>query len=73
MEFEYLHRKSRCEKAVGGADVGNDVNTLGACFHMFFNVCLHSRSFPFPIGGNLAALSTGSQSGIGGGMKIPET
>ena len=22
------------------------VKTLGTCFHVFFNVCLHSRSFP---------------------------
>ena len=31
---------------IGGDDISNDVITLGACFHVFFNVCLHSRSFP---------------------------
>ena len=46
LEFEYLHRKSRCELLIGGDDISNDVITLGACPHLFFNVCLHSRSFP---------------------------
>ena len=45
-EFEYLHRKSRCEKLIGGDDISNDVITLGAYFHLFLNVCLLSRSFP---------------------------
>ena len=43
LEFEYLHRKSRCEMLIGGDDISNDVITLGTCFSMFF---LHSRSFP---------------------------
>ena len=46
LEFEYLHRESRCEMLIGGDDTGNDVITLGASFNVFFNVCLHSRSFP---------------------------
>ena len=33
-----LHRKSRCEILIGGDD--------SSIFHVFFNVCLHSRSFP---------------------------
>ena len=33
---------------IGGDDISNDVNTLGTCCHVFFNVCLHSRSFPLP-------------------------
>ena len=32
LEFEYLHRKSRCEMLIGGDDISNDVITLGACF-----------------------------------------
>ena len=41
LEFEYLHRKSRCEILIGGDDISNyDAITLGAC-HV--NVCLHSR------------------------------
>ena len=32
---------------IGGDDISNDVITFGVCFHMFFNVCLHSRWFPF--------------------------
>ena len=45
LEFEYLHRKDRCEMLIGD-DISNDVITLGACFHVPLNVCLHSRSFP---------------------------
>ena len=45
LEFEYLHRKSRCEMLIGGDDISNDVITLEVCFHVFFNVSLHSRSF----------------------------
>ena len=46
LEFEYLHCQSRCEMLIGGDDINIDVITLGACFHVFFSVCLHSRSFP---------------------------
>ena len=46
---------------IGGDDISNDVITLGTWF-------------PLPaIGGNLAAQSTGSHRGIGGGIQIPET
>ena len=45
LEFEYLHRKSRCEMWIGEDEISNDVITLGMCLHVFFNVCLHSRSF----------------------------
>ena len=31
---------------IGGDDISNDIITLNACFCVFFNVCLHSRSFP---------------------------
>ena len=47
LEFEYLHRKSRCEMLIGGDDISNDVINLGACFHVFLNICLHWRSFAF--------------------------
>ena len=30
LEFEYLHRKSRCEMLIGGNDISNDVITLVA-------------------------------------------
>ena len=30
LEFEYLHRKSRCEMLIGGNYISNDVITLGA-------------------------------------------
>ena len=46
LEFEYLYRKSRCEMLIGGGDISNDVITLGAYFHVFLNVYLHSGSFP---------------------------
>ena len=72
LEFEYMHRKSQCEMLIGGDDISNDVITLGACFHAFFNVCLILARFRFAlIGGNLAAQSTGSHRGIGGGIQIP--
>ena len=29
LEFEYLHRKSRCEMLIGRDDISNDVITLG--------------------------------------------
>ena len=57
---------------IGGDDISNDVITLGACFHAFFNVCLILARFRFAlIGGNLTAQSTGSHRGIGGGIQIP--
>ena len=31
---------------IGRDDTSNDVITIGACFHLFFNVCLRSRSSP---------------------------
>ena len=47
LEFEYLHRKSRCEMLiVRGDDISNDVTTLGAYYYVLFNVCVHSGSFP---------------------------
>ena len=29
LEFEYLHRKSRCEMLIGGDGISNDVITFG--------------------------------------------
>ena len=52
-------------------DISNDVNTLGTCFSMFVYICAR---FCFTlIVGNLTAQSTGSHSGIGSGIQIPET
>ena len=51
LDFEYLHRKSRCEILIGGDDISNDVITLGTCFSMLFTFAL--------TGGNLTAQSTG--------------
>ena len=71
LEFEYPHQKSRSEMLIGVGDISNDLITPR---HVFFNVCLQSRSFPLRmIGGNLTAHSTGSHRGIGGGIQIPET
>ena len=54
---------------IGGV-YSNDVITLGTCFSSF--VCT-SACFRFAlIGGNLTAQSTGSHSGIGGGIQILE-
>ena len=38
LEFEYLHRKSRCEMLISGDDISNDVITLRTCFSMFVNI-----------------------------------
>ena len=46
LEFKYLHRKSRCKMLIGRDDISNDVITLGTCFHVFYNVCLHLLWFP---------------------------
>ena len=70
LEFEYLHRKSQCEKLIGRDDISNDVITLGTCFSM--SVYIRSRFHFVLIGKNLTAQSTGSHRGIGGGIQILE-
>ena len=34
LEFEFLHRRSRCEMLIGGDDISNNVITPGTCFSM---------------------------------------
>ena len=59
---------------IGRDDISDDIITLGASFHLFFNVCYIHAGFHFMlIGGNLTAQSTGSYRGIGGRIQIPET
>ena len=59
---------------IEGDDISNDVITFGACFHVFFMFAYIRARFRFTlIGRNLTAQSTGSHSGIGGGIQIPET
>ena len=70
LEFEYLHRKSRCEDLIGGDDISNDFITLGTCFSIF--VCIRARFRLELIGGNLTDQSKGSHGGIGAGIQIPE-
>ena len=41
LQFENLDQKSQCEMLIGGDDISNDVITLGACLHVFFQ-CLFS-------------------------------
>ena len=67
LEFEYLHRKSRCEMLIGVGDISNDVITLGMCF----SICVYIRAcFRFVlIIGKLTAQSTGNDKGIGGGIQ----
>ena len=48
LEFEYLHRKSRCEMLIGGNDFSNDVITLGARVLFFSRVVVSSPSFSRP-------------------------
>ena len=57
----------QCEMLIGRDDISNDVITLG----LF--VYIRARFRFALIGGNLAAQSTGSHRGIGGGIQIPET
>ena len=71
LEFECLHRKTRCEMPIGGGDIGNDVITLGSCFSMF--VYIRARFLFALISGNLTLQTTGSHRGIGGGIQIAET
>ena len=71
LEFEYLHRKSRCEMLIGGDDITNDVITLGACFSIFVYIC--ARFCLVLIDGNLTAQLMGNHRGIGDGIQIPET
>ena len=58
---------------IGRDDISNDIITLGASFHLFFNVCCIRAGFHFMlIGGNLTTQSTGSYRGIGGRIQISE-
>ena len=70
LEFEYLHRKSRCKMLIGGNDISNDVIPHSTCFSVFVYICTCFRLIV--IDGNLAAQSTGSHRGILGGIQIPE-
>ena len=67
LEFEYLHRKSRCEMLIGGDDISNDDITLGTCFSMFVYICACFRFVL--IVENLTAQSTGNDRGIGSGIQ----
>ena len=75
LEFEYLNRKSRCEMLIGGDDISNNVITLDACFHVFLNVSLHSRSFPLRADWRKSDISVDGepQGNIGDGIQIPKT
>ena len=44
LEFEYLHRKSRCEMLIGEDDISNDVLLLARIFQCLFTVALVSAS-----------------------------
>ena len=44
LEFEYLHRKSRCEELIGGDDISNDVITLAGVLQYLFASAIVSAS-----------------------------
>ena len=44
LEFEYLHRKSRCEELIGGDDISNDVITVAGVFQYLFASAIVSAS-----------------------------
>ena len=71
LEFEHLHRKSRCPMLIGEDDISNDVITLGSCFSMF--IYIRARFRFALIRGKLTAQSTGNHREVGGGIQIPET
>ena len=54
---------------IGGDDIRNDVIALSTCISMLVYIRVRFR-FAL-IGGNVAAQSTGSHRGIGGGIQIP--
>ena len=66
LEFEYLHRKNRCEMLIGEDDISNDVITLGTYFSMF--VYIRARFRLALIGGNLTVQSRESHGGTGGNI-----
>ena len=51
--------------------ISNDVINLGTCFHMFFNVCLHS--YLFLLCTDWRKSDSSVNRGIGGRIQIPET
>ena len=51
LEFDYLHRKNRCEMLISGDNTSNGIITLGTCFSMFVYIRVRFR-FAL-IGGNL--------------------
>ena len=71
LEFEYLHRQSRCEMPIGEDYISYDVIILSSCFSTF--VYIHARFRFALIDGNLTTQSTGSNRGIGRGIQISET
>ena len=71
LEFEYLDRKSRFKKLIGGDGISHDVITLSKSFSMFVYIRAYFR-FAL-IGGNLTAQSKESHRGIGSGIQISKT
>ena len=63
LEFEYLHRKSRCKMLIS-----NDVIILGTCFSTFVHIRIRFRSAL--TGESLTSESKGSHGGSGGGIQI---
>ena len=70
LEFEYLHRKRRCEMLIGGDGISNNVITLGTDFSIYFHIraCFHFAL----IGGNLTAQTSWSHLEIEIRIQIPE-
>ena len=55
---------------ISGDGISYNVFALGACFHVFFNVCLHSRSFP--LHADWWKSDSSVDRGIGGEIQIPK-
>ena len=58
LEFDYLHRKNRCEMLISGDNTSNGIITLDTCFSMF--VYIRARFHFALIGGNLTVDGEGN-------------
>ena len=67
LEFDYLHRKSRCEMLIGGDDIRNEALPLARVFQCLFPLRADWRRSDSSVDGE-----SGNHKGIGGGIQIPE-
>ena len=78
--WQPVTQSARCRRSYGKIeDCEQSITSLGACFHVFFNVCLYSCSFPLRADWRKSDSSvdvyttSGSHRASRGGIQIPET